>query len=87
MRLAELAALLAPAIAFILWRWAVARGLNGPPPRQLVVLFVSLLAMAGWLIYTGEHDRLPPGRYVPAHVVNGVIVPGHSAPGGTDGGG
>ena len=87
MRLAELAALLAPVVAFVLWRWAIARGLDGPPRGQLVVLFAGLLALAGWLIYTGETDRLPPGRYVPAHVVNGVIVPGHSAPAGTEGGG
>ena len=78
MRFAELAVLFAPLAAFLLWRFAVARGLDGPPPRQLAVLCAGLLIMAAWLIYTSEHDRLPPGRYVPAHVENGQIVPGHS---------
>ena len=80
MRFAELAVLFAPIAAYVLWRWAVARGLSGPPPRQLLILFGGLLLMAGWLIYTGEHDRLPPGRYVPAHVEDGTVVEGHTEP-------
>ena len=72
MRFAELAVLLAPIAAFTLWRLAIA--------RELAVLFACLLLMAGWLIYTGEHERLPPGRYVPAHVENGQVVAGHTAP-------
>lgn len=80
MRFAELAVFLAPIAAFVLWRWAVARGLDGPPPRQLLGLFAGLVLIAAWLIYTGERERLPPGRYVPAHVEDGRVVPGHTAP-------
>ncbi len=82
MRFAEFVVFLAPVAAFALWRWAVARGMDGPPPRQLVALLAGLMLLAGWLIYTGETERLPPGRYVPARLENGVIVPGHSAQGG-----
>ena len=80
MRFAELAVLLAPIAAFLLWRWAIARALDGPSPRQLLLLCASLVLIAAWLIYTGEHERLPPGRYVPAHVENGQVIPGHTAP-------
>lgn len=78
-RFAELAVFLAPVAAFFLWRLALARGLDGPPPRQLAFIFASLIALAAGLIFFAERDRLPPGRYIPARMDNGQIVPGHSA--------
>jgi hypothetical protein len=77
-RIAELAVFVAPIVAFILWRVAIARGLDGPPPRQLLALLAALLVMAGGLIVYAETERLPPGRYVPAQLVDGHIVRGHT---------
>ena len=77
-RTAELAVFLVPLLALLLWRMAVARGLSGPPPRQLAVLFALLAAFAAFLGVLASRERLPPGRYVPAQVVNGRVVPGHS---------
>ena len=78
-RFAELAAFLVPIAAFVLWRVALARGRSGPEPRQLAMLAVALLLFGAGLIYLAERDRLPPGRYIPAQVVDGRIVPGHAA--------
>ena len=78
-RIAELAVFLAPLAAFLLWRAAIARGLDGPEPRQLYLIFAALILMCGGLIWLAERDRLPPGRYVPAAVVNGQVVEGHTA--------
>ena len=77
-RLAELAVFLAPLSALILWRVAVARGMDGPTPRHLLVILASLVVLGAGLIIFSEEDHLPPGRYVPAHSENGEIVPGHA---------
>lgn len=78
LRWGEALLFLAPLAAFIVWRRAVARGLEGLPPRQIVALLVGLLLMGVALIWMGEREGLPPGRYVPAAVVDGRIVPGHA---------
>ena len=78
-RLAELAVFFAPLAAFFLWRAAVARGLEGPAPRQLYLILALLIALGGVLVLLGEHERLPPGRYIPAHTENGEVIAGHSA--------
>ena len=77
-RLAELAVFLVPLAAFIVWRLALARGIPGPPPRQLAVLFAVLLVLGAWLSVVAVRERLPPGEYVPAQVIDGRIVPGHT---------
>jgi hypothetical protein len=77
-RLAELAVFVAPLLAFILWRVAIARGLEGPPPRQLLALFAALLTLACGLVVYAESERLPPGRYIPAQLIDGHIIRGHS---------
>ena len=77
-RLAELAVFLVPLAAFGLWRVAVARGLDGPAPRQLGAILVGLLTLAAVLVFLAGRERLPPGRYVPAEVRDGRIVPGHA---------
>ncbi len=77
-RFAELAVFIAPLIAFGLWRVAIARGLEGPPTHQLVAMLVALLIMAGGLVFYAESERLPPGRYVPAQMIDGHIVRGHT---------
>jgi hypothetical protein len=77
-RILELAIFLAPALAFLLWRVAVARGLDGPPPRQIALIFAGLLALGAGLAWFAVEDRLPPGLYVPAELVDGRIVQGHA---------
>lgn len=78
-RLVELAIFCAPLAAFLLWRAALARGLPGPEPRQLGLLFTALVLMCGVLIWLAERDSLPPGRYVPAATLDGRIIEGHTA--------
>ncbi len=77
-RIIEVAVFFAPALAFLLWRVAIARGLDGPPPRQIALIFVGLLAMGAGLAWYAAEDRLGPGLYVPAELVDGRIVQGHS---------
>ncbi len=78
-RIAELAVFLAPLAAFLLWRAALARGLAGPGPRPLALIFTALILMCVGLIWLAERDSLPPGRYIPAANVDGSIVEGHTA--------
>ena len=76
-RFAELAMFLAPMLGLVLWRLAVVRGMRAPPPRQLVMLLVGLVAIEAMLVTIAVRDRLPPGHYVPPEVRDGRIVPGH----------
>jgi hypothetical protein len=52
-------------------------------PRRVLMVWISLtiaglVLVAGSLVYAGLVDGdTPHGRYVPARVVNGTIVPGH----------
>ena len=78
LRLAEFAVFLVPLCAFLLWRAARARGLSGPPPRQLALILAVLVALGAVLSVLAVRERLPPGRYVPAQVIDGRIVPGHT---------
>ena len=77
-RVGELAVFLVPLLAVIVWRAAVARGLDGPPPRQLAAIFAGLVLLAAVLSFMAIEERLPPGEYVPAQVIDGRIVPGHT---------
>ena len=77
-RAAELTAFLAPLLAFVMWRVAVARGVDGPPRWQLALVFVALLALGAWLAVLSQREALPPGRYVPAQMIDGRLVPGHA---------
>ena len=78
LRAAEFSAFLAPLLAFVMWRIAVARGLDGPPPRQLIALFAALLLLGVALAWYAVDDALPPGQYVPARLQGGTLIPGHS---------
>lgn len=78
MRFAELAVFLAPLLAVLVWRRAVARGLDGPPARHLGWMLAGLAVFGAGLGWFATRERLPPGRYVPAHVEDGRIVPGHA---------
>ena len=78
LRAAEFTAFLAPLLAFAMWRIAVARGMDGPPPRQLIALFAALLLLGVTLASYAVDEALPPGRYVPAVVQDGKLIPGHT---------
>ena len=69
---------LAPILGLVIWRVAIAQGLDGPRPRQLGAVLVGLLLLGAILFAFARHDALPPGRYVPAEVRGGVLVPGHA---------
>lgn len=78
MRIIEVVLFLLPLAAFLLWRAALRRGLDGPSPRNLVAIVLALLLLGAGLATLAVRDRLPPGRYVPAALENGRIVPGHA---------
>ena len=77
-RLVELMVFIAPLLALVAWQVAVARGLDGPAPRQLAAMLGGLLLLAALLALLAVREALPPGVYVPAQVVDGRVVPGHT---------
>ncbi len=95
LRLAEIALLLAPFGAFVAWRVLMPEG--APSRPFLVGLAALLVVMAALLAWLSRENTLAPGAlYIPPHVEDGVIVPGHgvplptpgdTAPGGTTQGG
>lgn len=77
MRLLEVGLFLVPFVAFGAW-WLLATG-RGPSPATVLITALGLLFVAGLLIWFGEHATLGPGQdYVPAHIEDGRIVPGHA---------
>ena len=76
----ELLAFLAPLAAVLLWGFAVRRGLDGPPPRQLAWIAATIIGLAAGLATISLRDRLTPGHYVAPYSENGEIVPGHIEP-------
>jgi hypothetical protein len=72
MRYFEFALFLVPAGLAVAW-WYGVRGLS---PRGVVASAAVLAALAAGLFWFGS-DRAVSGRYIPAHVQDGRIVPGH----------
>lgn len=78
LRLAELALFLSPIAAYMIWRLTAARG--GPSPIILAAACCGVALLAGALVWFALNNTLPSGgRYVPAQVLNGRIIPGHTA--------
>lgn len=77
MRWAELALFLAPFALYAAWRLAAARAQPGLLWGTLAAVAV-LVAGTVWLGVTRRLDR--GERYVPAHLEDGRIVPGHGVP-------
>jgi hypothetical protein len=78
LRLVEITLFLSPFAAFIAWRMLLPYG--GPSRRAQALAAASLAVLAGTLIWMSHDNTLAPGTpYVPPHVENGVIVPGHGA--------
>jgi hypothetical protein len=79
LRLAELALLLTPFLAYAAWRLLAAN--RGPSAAVVAAAVVSLLVLAGGLVWFGVDQAMGPGQaYVPAHWEHGHIVPGHAVP-------
>jgi 4-amino-4-deoxy-L-arabinose transferase-like glycosyltransferase len=75
LRLLEIALFLAPFVAFWLIRRAAGR--NGPSRTVLAAAVLGLLLLVAGLMTVGLENAAPPGgRYVPAHLERGQIVPG-----------
>ena len=78
MRLVEVALFLVRFAAFAAW-WLLATN-RGPSPAAVAVAAAGLAALAAALIWFAQQGTLGPGQnYVPAHVKDGRIVPGHAA--------
>ncbi len=72
MRTIEIILLFIPVLIAIGW-WYGIRGLS---PRGIAAAAAVLSVLALTLYWVGA-DRAVSGRYVPAHVGGGRIVPGH----------
>lgn len=75
LRLLEIALFLAPFAAFLAWRFTMPEG----PSRALLIAWAgALIVLALALAWMSQENTLPPGAsYVPPHIENGVVVPGH----------
>ena len=73
--------LLLPTAVYLAWRVAAGRGLS--LPASWLWLVVSGLALACLTLIAASLDFGLPrqGVYVPPHVTNGQVVPGHIEPG------
>jgi uncharacterized protein DUF6111 len=77
----EVALFLAPFVAYVLFLWAVREGILHPDQWSVRVLaLLSLAAVtltAIGFVMIAEHSGGPAhSTYVPAHLENGVLVPG-----------
>ena len=73
---------LLPFVAYGLWLLATRRSLGGVPDWEVRTIAILCLAgavlMIASILFFIHFDREPPGgTYVPAHMENGQIVPGH----------
>jgi hypothetical protein len=84
MRWAEAGLFLAPFLLYAAWRIAAARA----APALLWAAVAAVASLGVVTVWLGVSHRLDAGdRYVPAHIENGRIVPGHGVPGHGAGGG
>lgn len=77
MRWAELLLFLAPFALYAAWRLAAARA----QPGIIWGVIVAIAVLAAGTVWLGLSRRLERGEtYVPAHLEDGRIVPGHGVP-------
>ena len=79
----ELAFFLAPFAVYALFLWATRAGVMDPAHWSLArvswLVIVALVLMIGSFIGLAQFSGSPPGTtYTPAHVENGVLVPGQT---------
>jgi len=72
MRSIEIILLFIPVLLAIAW-WYGIRGLS---PRGVAAAAAALTTLA-LILYVFGTGRAVSGRYIPAHVVDGRIIPGH----------
>jgi predicted phage tail protein len=78
LRTGELVAFLFPFAVYLVWRRFSAG--SGPSASMLGGTLLALALFGAALAWFGVHRALAPdAAYIPAHVVDGRIVPGHSA--------
>ena len=79
-RAVELALFLSPVVLYVLWRRAASNGHLLPSRAALLTLFAGVAVLGMVLAWTGLHERHAEGsRYVPAHLQDGQVVPGHGS--------
>jgi len=79
LRLTELALFLSPFLLFGVWRLAAARGI--PSGATVAVAAGALIVVLGVLLWFSEEGAMPgDATYVPAHLQDGRVVPGHAVP-------
>jgi hypothetical protein len=72
MRYADIALALIPIALLIAW----AAGVRGLSPRGIVIALTLLACIGASLVWMG-HERGFTGRYQPARLDDGRVVPGH----------
>jgi hypothetical protein len=77
----EVALFLAPFVAYMLFLWAVRRGILHPAEWSVGVLaglsVIAVTLTAVGFVFIAEYSGAPAhSTYVPAHLENGVLVPG-----------
>ena len=79
MRFVEIVLLATPFLVFALWRVMAPAS---RPPRSLVVgVAVGALVMGALLLLLRfEEAAAPDAAYVPSHIEDGRVIPGHAAP-------
>jgi hypothetical protein len=78
-RIIEWTLLLSPLVAYVLWRYLVHRGIPNPSRQTLIILAAAIFVLGTGLVWTSLTEREPEGtHYVPAHLENGRVIPGHS---------
>jgi hypothetical protein len=72
--------LLLPTALYVAWRLAVGRGLNLPASWIWLVVAGLMLASLTLVAVSVDFGGTRQGIYVPPHVSNGEVVPGHIEP-------
>ncbi len=75
MRFGELALFAVPVAALLIW-WLSARIASR---RVLAAAILALLGVMAAVVILALDRHLGAGPYVPAHLENGVVVPGHAS--------
>jgi Family of unknown function (DUF6111) len=81
--LTEVALFLVPFAVYIIFLWAMRAGVldlaNWSIPRISWLVIAAFILMIGSFLLLAQFGGAPPGStYVPAHVENGVFVPGRT---------
>ena len=81
--LTELALFLTPFVAYAIFLWATRAGMLDPAqwtlPRLAWLVIAALMLMIGSFVVLAQFGGAPPrSSYTPAHIEDGVLVPGQT---------